>query len=253
MHTSISEGKTLAEAIRKYSQLHLPGINTTVVVCPPFTHLTELSALLKDSQVKLGAQSCHYEIEGAFTGDVSAKVLSELNCQYVIIGHSERRTAYNEPGQILNAKVIRVLRSSMTPVLCIGETLEEKNNGKTEEVLGKQLKEGLAAISRDDIAKIVIAYEPVWAISTNKDNQGAPATPESVNSIHKFIRETLKEMFGADVALNTLILYGGSVKPENAKSFFIQSDIDGALVGGASLKSDSFTEIVDAANIPQAR
>lgn len=251
MNTSISEGRKLAEDVHKYSQLHLPGTNVKVVVCPPFTHLTEIAHVLKESEVKLGAQDCHYEASGAFTGDVSAPMVASTGAQYCIVGHSERRAAYKEPGRILNAKVLAALRSSMTPILCIGETADEKKNGKTHDVLMQQLKEGLAGISRDQVGKVMVAYEPVWAISTNKDNQGAPATPADANATHKFIREQLKLVFGVGSANQILVLYGGSVKPENARSFLTQSDIDGCLVGGASLKKDSFCGIIDAATIPQ--
>ncbi len=250
MNTSISEGRKLAEDIHKYARLHVAGTNVKVAVCPPFTHLTEIAHVLNDSEVKLGAQDCHFENAGAFTGDVSATMIAGAGCQYCILGHSERRAHYREPNRIINGKVHAVLRNAMTPILCIGETLEEKNKGKTNDVLFQQLKEGLAGISREQISKIVLAYEPVWAISTNKDNQGAPATPGEANKTHQFIREKLKELFGADSSQKTLILYGGSVKPENARMFLVQSDVDGCLVGGASLKKDTFCSIIDAANIP---
>lgn len=251
MNTLVSEGRKLAEDVHKYAQLHVAGTSIRVAVCPPFTHLTEIAHVLNESMVKLGAQDCHYEASGAFTGDVSAPMLASIGCQYVMIGHSERRQAYKEPNRILNAKVLAVLRANMTPILCIGETADEKSNGKTHDVLALQLKEGLAGISRDQITKLIIAYEPVWAISTNKDNQGAPATPSEANQTHQFIREQIKLLFTVDASKQLLILYGGSVKPENARPFLIQSDIDGCLVGGASLKKESFCGIIEAANIPQ--
>lgn len=251
MNTLVSDGRKLAEDIHKYAQLHVAGTNIKVVVCPPFTHLTEVAHILNESVVKLGAQDCHYENAGAFTGDVSAPMLASIGCQYVMIGHSERRAAYNEPNRILNAKVLAALRANLTPIFCIGETAAEKTKGKTHDVLAQQLKEGLAGISRDQITKLVVAYEPVWAISTNKDNQGAPATPNEANQTHQFIREKIKEMFTPDAGKQILILYGGSIKPENARPFLIQSDIDGCLVGGASLKKESFCGIIEAANLPQ--
>jgi len=251
MNLTISEGKKLAEDVHKYSQLHVSGTNIKVIVCPPFTHLTEIVHVLKDSEVKVGAQDCHFEPSGAFTGDVSAPMVAGTGCAYCIVGHSERRQNHAEANRVVNAKLLAVLRNNMIPILCIGETAEEKRNNKTNAVLSVQLKECLAGISREQISKIVLAYEPVWAISTSKDNLGQPATPKDANDAHAFIREKLKEMFGNEAAQNTVILYGGSVKPENARLFLTQKDIDGCLVGGASLKKDSFCGIIDAANIPQ--
>jgi triosephosphate isomerase len=251
MNLSISEGRKLAEDIHKYAQLHVAGTNVKVVLCVPFTHLTEIANVLKESQVKLGAQDCHYENNGAFTGDVSASMIAGAGAQYCIIGHSERKAHYHEENSIINAKLQAVLRHAMTPILCVGETAQEKREGKTQSVLTQQLKEGLAGVSRDQLEKIILTYEPIWAISTNKDNQGAPATPSDANKIHQFIREKLKVMFSPDAAQKTLILYGGSAKPENARSFLIQSDVDGCLVGGASLKKENFCGIIDAANMPQ--
>ncbi len=251
MNTTVSDGRKLAEEIHKYAQLHVAGTNVKVIVCPPFTHLSAISEVLKESEVKLGAQDCHYEASGAYTGDVSASMLAGCGVQYCIIGHSERRAAYKEPNRILNAKVLALLRHNITPIYCFGETWEEKSKGKTLEVIAHQLMEGLAGISRDQINKIVLAYEPVWAISTSKDNQGAPATPEDANKVHQFVREKVKEMFGADAANHMIILYGGSVKGENARAFLMKSDIDGCLVGGASLKKETFIPIIEAGNIPQ--
>lgn len=251
MNTTVSDGRKLAEEIHKYAQLHVAGTNVKVIVCPPFTHLSAISEVLKESEVKLGAQDCHYEASGAFTGDVSASMLAGCGVQYCIIGHSERRAAYKEPNRILNAKVLALLRHNITPIYCFGETWDEKSSGKTLEVIAHQLMEGLAGISRDQINKIVLAYEPVWAISTSKDNQGAPATPEDANKVHQFVREKIKEMFGTDAANQMIILYGGSVKGENARTFLLKSDIDGCLVGGASLKKDTFIPIIEAGNIPR--
>lgn len=251
MNLSISEGMKLAEDIHKYSQLHVSGTNIKVIICPPHTHLSQVAYVLRESDVKLGGQDCHFEPNGAFTGDVSAPMVAGAGAQYCIVGHSERRQNHHEADRIVNAKLLAVLRNNMTPILCIGETAEEKRGNKTNDVLSKQLKDGLAGISREQISKIVLAYEPVWAISTSKDNLGQPATPADANAAHAFIRERMKEMFGSDAAQHVVILYGGSVKPENARMFLTQKDIDGCLVGGASLKKDSFCGIIDAANIPQ--
>ncbi len=251
MNLSISEGMKLAEDIHKYAQLHVAGTNVRVILCPPFTHLSQVAWVLKESEVKLGGQDCHFEQNGAYTGDVSAAMVAGTGAQYCIVGHSERRQNHHEANRIVNAKLLAVLRNNMIPILCIGETAEEKRGEKTNQVLGQQMKECLAGISREQISKIVLAYEPVWAISTSKDNLGQPATPGDANEAHSFIREKLKEMFGAEAAQHTLILYGGSVKPENARMFLTQENIDGCLVGGASLKKDSFVGIIDAANFPQ--
>ncbi len=251
MNLSISEGQKLAEDIHKYSQLHLPGTNVKVIVFPPFTHLSTVGWVLKESEVKLGAQDCHFEQNGAFTGDVSAPMIAGTGATYCMIGHSEHRANYNEPNRIINAKLQAILRQNMTPILCFGETASEKKAGKTNDVIQKQLNEGLAGISRDQISKIILAYEPVWAISTSKDNLGQPATPQDANMVHQFVRETIKTMFSPDAAQKTLILYGGSVKAENARQFLSLSDIDGCLVGGASLKKESFCGIIDAATVPQ--
>ncbi len=245
MFTSISEGRKLAEDVHKFAQLHVAGSNVRVAVCPPFTHLTEVAHVLKESLVKMGAQDCHFENEGAHTGDVSPVMLAGAGAQYCMVGHSERRANHHEDNRIVNAKLLAAMRNNLLPILCFGETAAEKSAGKTHDVITRALKECLGGISRETMGKIILAYEPVWAISTNKDNKGAPATPQDANSVHQFIRNTLKEMFGAEVANQTIILYGGSVKPE--KAFFSQSDIDGALVGGASLKKDSFAAIIEAA------
>lgn len=251
MNTTLSDGRKLAEDVHKYAQLHVAGTNVRVIVCPPFTHLSAISEVLKESEVKLGAQDCHYEASGAFTGDVSAPMLAGCGVQYCIVGHSERRAAYKEPNRILNAKVLALLRQNITPIYCFGETWDEKSSGKTLDVIAQQMKEGLAGISRDQINKIVLAYEPVWAISTSKDNQGAPATPDDANKVHQFVREKIKEMFGVDAANQMIILYGGSVKGENARAFLLKSDIDGCLVGGASLKKETFIPIIEAGNFPR--
>ncbi|MEK6821141.1 MAG: triose-phosphate isomerase, partial [archaeon] len=204
MNLSISEGRKLAEDVHKYAQLHVAGTNVKVIVCPPHTHLTEISHVLRESEVKLGAQDCHYEANGAFTGDVSATMIAGTGAQYCIIGHSERRQNYHEPDRIINAKVLAALRNNMTPILCVGETAQQKKDGQTETVLSAQLKGGMAGISREQIARVMLAYEPVWAISTSKDNLGQPATPHDANKIHAFIRNVVKETFGEDAAKRML-------------------------------------------------
>lgn len=247
MFTSISEGRKLAEDIHKYAQLYVAGSNVKVILCPPFTHLTEIAHVLNESLVKLGAQDCHFENEGAYTGDVSPVMIAGAGAQYCLVGHSERRITHKEDNRLVNAKLLAALRNNLLPIMCFGETYAEKTAGKTSTVIVKALQEGLAGISRETMHKVIVAYEPVWAISTNKDNKGAPATPKDANDAHKLIRSILKEMYGPEVANATPILYGGSVKAENAKPFLSQSDIDGCLVGGASLKKESFVGIIEAA------
>lgn len=212
------------------------------VICPPFTSLMVLSAQLADSGVGLGAQNMHWEASGAFTGEVSPAMVREF-CNYVILGHSERRTYFAETDETVNKKLKAALALGLTPIVCIGETLAEYESGKTRDVVTRQVLEGFKEIDPGMAAQIVVAYEPVWAIGTGK-----AATKEGANQVHKdFIRPALAQLFGSAVAQNIRILYGGSVNAANAAEFFAQSDIDGALVGGASLKTADFAKIVEAA------
>lgn len=218
-----------------------PRNDRDVVVCPPFTALSRVSQLLKGSPVKLGAQNVHWEREGAFTGEISAPMLKEVGCEYVIVGHSERRQYFAEGDAILVKKLRAVFDSQMTPILCVGESLEERERGDTEAVLEFQMRGALGEFVATQVTGLVVAYEPVWAIGTGKT-----ATPEMVVQAHAFLRRLLGKMFGPAFAEQTRIQYGGSVKPENAAELLGQIEIDGALVGGASLKSDSFLRIVAA-------
>lgn len=212
------------------------------VICPPFTSLMVLSAQLADSGVGLGAQNMHWETSGAFTGEVSPAMVREF-CNYVILGHSERRTYFAETDETVNKKLKAALAQGLTPIVCIGETLAEYEAGKTREVVNRQILEGFKEIDPVVASQIVVAYEPVWAIGTGK-----AATKEGANQVHKeFIRPALAKLFGSAVTQNIRILYGGSVNAANAADFFAQSDIDGALVGGASLKAADFVKIVEAA------
>ncbi len=184
----------------------------------------------------------HSEIEGAYTGEVSAKMLKSFGVEYVILGHSERRTYFKESDEFINQKIKRAIEFNLKPIFCLGETLEERENGKTFEVVKSQLTKGLFGVSRLDLEKIVIAYEPVWAIGTGKT-----ATPEQAQEVHAFLREELSKLYDSEISSKIRILYGGSVKPENARDLFKQPDIDGGLIGGACLKADSFYEIILAA------
>jgi len=210
-----------------------------IVICPPFTALSKVSDIIIDSAIMLGAQDMHWESEGAFTGEISPGMLKDAGCRYVIVGHSERRHIFGETDEAVNKKVRVALRHSMVPIMCIGERLEERDNGMTFEILEKQLARGLKDMPKDEVARIVIAYEPVWAIGT-----GRTATPQQAQEAHKFIRDFIERMYDKRPAAKIRIQYGGSVKPDNIAQLMAQEDVDGALVGGASLDVNSFTEIV---------
>ncbi len=232
--------KTVPEAlslVRELKELVSDVNDRDILVCPPFTALYPVGKELKGSNILLGAQNMFYEEKGAFTGEVSPVMLRDVEASYVILGHSERRHIFGETDDLINKKVISAVKHSLTPILCVGELLEERERGETEAVVERQVREGLKGLSRE--SEFVIAYEPVWAIGTGKT-----ATPEQAQEVHKFIRELLSEIFDSEKAERVRILYGGSVKPENAKSLLEMSDIDGALVGGASLKAESFSKIV---------
>jgi triosephosphate isomerase len=236
--------KTPNEALSLVTEIVIappPRNDRDVVVCPPFVALSRVSHLIKGCPVKLGAQNVHPENEGAYTGEVSAPMLKELGCEYVIVGHSERRQYFAEDGAFIAGKLRAVFASQMTPILCVGEKLEEREVGKTDAVLEAHIREALGEFDVTQVRGLVVAYEPVWAIGTGKT-----ATPEMVVETHRFIRQLLEKMFGPGFANDTRIQYGGSVKPENAAELLSQNEIDGALVGGASLKAESFLRIVAA-------
>ncbi len=236
MHKTVAETLAYIEAFKPL----VAGVeDRDIMLAPPFTALDAAQRALEGSPVALGAQNCHWEEEGAFTGEISARMLSDIGVSYVIIGHSERRHLFRETDEMIRKKIAAVLRHDLIPILCIGETLEEREAGKTLSVLERQLKEGLKDFSARDLKNLVVAYEPVWAIGTGKT-----ATPEQAEEAHAFCRRILAEMFGADFAETVRILYGGSVKPENIVGLMARPDIDGALVGGASLKPDVFARIV---------
>jgi triosephosphate isomerase len=214
----------------------------TVGVCPPFPYLSEVSKVLQGSRVFLGGQNLYPEKEGAFTGEVSSAMLLDLGCRYVILGHSERRHKLGESDDFISQKVRFALNSSLQAILCIGETLEEREANQTEAVLERQLKSGLADLTSQASRALVIAYEPVWAIGTGRN-----ATPEQAQEAHAFIRQRISQLVGEELATRIPIQYGGSVKPENARSLMSQPDVDGALVGGASLKAEQFLEIARSA------
>jgi len=212
-----------------------------VVVCPPFTALETAARLLKGSHIGLGGQTMSEQPKGAYTGEISAEMLLTVGATWVILGHSERRQYYAETDKLVNAKAQRALQSGLTPIVCVGETLQERETRRTETVVGSQIDGCLTGFGDDELNKIVIAYEPVWAIGTGKT-----ATPEMAEDVHRFIRERLTAK-SKSAAARIPILYGGSVKPDNAAGLLSQADIDGALVGGASLKASDFTGIIKAA------
>lgn len=239
MNTTLQEGVALAKEINEA----LKGVETKcdVVIATPFTHLVPVVEAVDAARIGVGAENCADKAEGAFTGEVSAKMVASTGAQYVILGHSERRAYYHETPEILKEKVLLALENNLTPIFCVGEILEEREAEKHFEVVAAQVKESLFNLSAEDFAKIVIAYEPVWAIGTGKT-----ATAEQAQEIHAFIRQTIAEKYGEEIANNTSILYGGSCKPSNAGELFAKPDVDGGLIGGAALKADSFMGIITA-------
>ncbi len=213
-----------------------------VAVCPPNVYLSEVASALSGSSIGLGAQNMYHEKEGAFTGEVSGQMLKDVGCKYVILGHSERRQYFGETDQSVNQKTVAALAIGLTPIVCVGETLQQREAGETERVIETQCRGSLAALGPEQASKIVIAYEPVWAIGTGKT-----ATPEQAEQVHAFIRKLLTDLFGKATADGIRIQYGGSVKADNAAELLRQPNIDGALVGGASLKADGFAAIIKAA------
>jgi len=224
-------------------QAILPTVSQTdsseVAVCPPFTSLGIVANLVKDTKLGLGAQNCHPEDSGAFTGETSPPMLKDIGCQYVIVGHSERRKYFNETEEFINNKILKLYEHDLKPILCVGETLEQRESGILKEVVETQVRGGLASVPEEKMRLTVIAYEPVWAIGTGKT-----ATPQQAQEMHAFIRTILTDLYNMDLAQSVRIQYGGSVKPGNVKELMSQEDIDGALVGGASLKPDQFIPII---------
>jgi triosephosphate isomerase len=237
MHFTMAEAVALVEELkRRITRLH----DREVVVAPTFTALAAVAKVLTGSSIRLAAQNCHWENLGAYTGEISPPMLKDVGCQYVIIGHSERRQYFRETDQEINRKAAALLAHGLMPILCIGETIDQRQGGKTLDVLAEQLKGGLSGLDASPADRIVIAYEPVWAIGT-----GLTATTEQAQEAHAFIRERLVQRLNKTVANQIRILYGGSVKPDNVDALMAMPDIDGALVGGASLKGSSFIRIVE--------
>jgi len=235
--------KTGPEAVktaRDLAQLCSDVQDVEVMIAPTFLSLPMVSEVVKDTNVKLGAQNLYYEKQGAFTGEISADMLKVAGVEYVIIGHSERRQYFGETDEVLAKKTERLLDNDIKPIFCIGEVLDDREAGKQFEVVEKQLNKGVFVFNRDEFSNIILAYEPVWAIGTGKT-----ATSEQAQEMHAYIRQLIEKKYDAETAENTTILYGGSCNPKNAKELFANPDVDGGLIGGASLKADDFAAIID--------
>ena len=234
MNTKLADAKILAnELISKFDDN-----NVDLIIAPPFTHIDALGQILKGSKVKLSSQNIAKENLGAFTGEISGEMLKPLGVEYAIIGHSERRAYYNETDADLAAKTKKTISLDITPIFCVGENLNERESDKYFSIIENQIKKGLFSLESEDFSKVIIAYEPVWAIGTGKT-----ASPEQAQEIHAFIRDIVKKQYNSNIADNLSILYGGSCKPSNAKELFTQNDIDGGLIGGAALNSEDFIAI----------
>ncbi len=236
---------TPEEAVQLVKELKplVAGIEAVEIgICPPFVCLTETSKLLKGTNIGLGAQNMYWEPEGAYTGEISAEMLLTSGCRYVILGHSERRTYFGETNATVHKRLEAALQSGLSPIVCVGETQEQRESGKAEEVVSDHLRGAYEDISAADAQKTVIAYEPVWAIGT-----GLTATPDQAQEMHAFIRSVLTELYGDSVAQSLRIQYGGSMKPGNAKELLARKDIDGGLIGGAALQAESFAAIIKGA------
>ncbi len=239
MNKNLQEGIALAKELNEMLQADKP--NCDVIICTPFIHLASVTPLVDAKLIGVGAENCADKVSGAYTGEVSAEMVKSTGAQYVILGHSERRAYYHETPEILKEKVQLALANGLTPIFCIGEVLAEREAGKQNEVVYAQLDGSLYDLSAEDFSKIILAYEPVWAIGTGKT-----ATAEQAQEIHAYIRSTIADKYGKEVADNTSILYGGSCKPSNAKELFANPDVDGGLIGGAALKAADFKGIIDA-------
>jgi triosephosphate isomerase (TIM) len=240
MFKDLNESAELLNGLK--SKLAAMPNGVKAIVCPPFTSLALAQKLLEGSPVAVGAQNMYHEDEGAFTGEISPKMLKSAGCKYVILGHSERRQYFKETNEFINKKAKKALASGLTPIICVGETLEEREKNITDQIVSTQVKGCLKEIPAAEVESLIIAYEPVWAIGTGK-----VATPQQAQDVHQLIRKLVGQLYSWATAEKVIIQYGGSVKPENAKELLHQPDIDGALVGGACLKADSFAAIVQAA------
>lgn len=239
-----TNSRTSVELVKRIAagSVETAGQSVTVAVCPPFVYLQAVAKALSSSNIAVGAQDMYFEPEGAFTGEISSSMLKDVGCSYCLCGHSERRHVIGETDELINKKVAAAIGGGLLPILCVGELLEEREASQTNQVVTRHVKEGLAGLSAEKLQAVTIAYEPVWAIGT-----GLTATPDQAQEVHNFIRKLLAQMYDDQLAEEIRILYGGSVKPDNAADLTGQEDIDGLLVGGASLKADDFLAIIEAA------
>lgn len=237
MNITPSEAKKLTAALLPLSAVK----DTSVVLCVPAIDITTVKRALRQTRIAVGGQNCHFESKGAFTGEISPEMLTDAGAKYVIIGHSERRSMFGDTDEIVRKKIAAAIKAGLRPILCVGETEEQRKQGVTEEFIRGQIKSALYGLSADDFRKIVVAYEPIWAIGT-----GNTATPEDANEVCKLIRACLRELYGARPSRSISILYGGSMNEKNAASLLAMPHIDGGLIGGASLKPDAFAAIVEA-------
>lgn len=236
MHKNIPEAIAM---VKELKPLISDVKDVDVLICPVFTAIYPLANEVKGSNIQIGAQNVYWEPKGAFTGEIAVSMLSDAGCSFVIIGHSERRQYFAETDETVNKRTKATLNANLIPIVCVGETLQERESDNTFKVIEKQVREGIKNFSKEEAEKIVIAYEPVWAIGTGKT-----ATPQQAQDVHEFIRKIYSQMYGADIADKVRILYGGSVKPDNVSELMKQKDIDGGLVGGASLEASSFAKLV---------
>jgi triosephosphate isomerase len=238
MNTNLQEAAKLVNHLKEKVHANKSG-DTKVILCPPFTHLKTIGDLIENTNIELGAQNIYPESNGAFTGEISAEMLISSGCNYVIIGHSERREYFNEDNDFLAKKIKFTLENNLVPIFCCGERLEEREENTHFEIITEQVISAIDDLSEAEMQKVIIAYEPVWAIGTGKT-----ASPEQAQEIHAFIRQLIAERFNEEIAESISILYGGSVKPANAKELFGMEDIDGGLIGGASLNAEDFYDII---------
>ena len=236
MHKTVAEARAFAEEFKALYK----DTDVKTAICAPFVHLALLKEAFAGTDIKVGAQNAHFEDQGAFTGEISVKMLEDIGVDYCIIGHSERRQYFAETDETVNKKLKKLFEGPIVPILCVGEVLEERDAGREKEVVGGQIRADLAGLSADDVRKLVVAYEPVWAIGT-----GRTATPEQANEMCGYIREVISELYDDDVACDVTIQYGGSMKPANATELMAMEEIDGGLIGGSSLKADEFMQIID--------
>lgn len=239
MNKGLVQSQQFAEEIKNFVEKNKSS-NAVVILCPPFTSLEAVQRKINGTAIKLGAQNMHFETQGAYTGEISAGMLKSCGCEYVILGHSERREYFHETDAIINKKVLKALDDGLKVILCVGESLQEHEDHITESVIEEQVKICLSHVNEDQIQNVVIAYEPVWAIGTGKN-----ATAHQAEAVHNFIRKRIKKLYSEDASINIKIIYGGSVTPENAKELFTPLTINGGLIGGASLDEKKFIEIIN--------